>query len=35
MQARMAVNCTLIEEDDAPETSEAELQYALTEAFLG
>lgn len=35
MQARMAVNCTLIEEDDAPETSEAEHQYALAEAFLG
>jgi hypothetical protein len=35
MQARMAVNCTLIEEDDAPATSEAELQYALTETFLG
>ncbi len=35
MQARMAVNCTLIEEDDAPETSEAEHQYALTETFLG
>jgi hypothetical protein len=35
MQARMAVNCTLIEEDDAPETSEAEHQYALAETFLG
>jgi hypothetical protein len=35
MQARMAVNCTLIEEDDAPETYEAEHQYALAETFLG
>jgi hypothetical protein len=35
MQARMAINCTLIEEDDAPETSEAEHQYALASAFLG
>ncbi|UHD18353.1 hypothetical protein [Thiocapsa bogorovii] len=35
MQARMAVNCILIEDDDAPETSEVEHQYALTEAFPG
>jgi len=35
MHARMAINCTLVEEDDAPETSEAEHQYAITGAFLG
>ncbi|NCA71402.1 MAG: hypothetical protein EOM91_15175 [Sphingobacteriia bacterium] len=34
MQARMAVNCTLIEQDDAPEQSEADHQYALANAFL-
>jgi phage-related minor tail protein len=34
MQARMAVNCTLVELDDPPEVSEAEHQYALANAFL-
>jgi hypothetical protein len=34
MQARMAVNCTLVEADDAPETSEAEHQYRIAESFL-
>lgn len=34
MQARMAVNCTLIEEDDAPATSEAEHQYEIVKGFL-
>lgn len=34
MQARMAVNCTLIELDDAPETSEAEHQYGLANAMI-
>ena len=35
MQARMAVNCTMMEGEDAPETSEAEHQYALASAFMG
>jgi hypothetical protein len=34
MQARMAVNCTLVEADDVPETSEAEHQYGIAETFL-
>jgi len=35
VQARMAVNCELMESDDAPDVSEAERQYAIANAFLG
>lgn len=35
VQARMAINCELIESDDAPDESEAERQYAIANAFLG
>jgi hypothetical protein len=35
VQARMAVNCELMESDDAPDESEAERQYAIANAFLG
>jgi len=35
MQARMAVNCAMIENDEASTTSEAEQQYALANALLG
>jgi hypothetical protein len=35
VQARMAINCELIESDDAPDVSEAERQYAIANAFLG
>ena len=35
VQARMAVNCELIELDDVPDQSEAERQYAIANAYLG
>lgn len=35
VQARMAVNCELIESDAAPGESEAERQYAIANAYLG
>lgn len=35
VQARMAVNCELIESDEVPDQSEAERQYAIANAYLG
>lgn len=35
VQARMAVNCELIELDNVPDQSEAERQYAIANAYLG
>jgi hypothetical protein len=35
VQARMAVNCELIESDEVPDQSEAERQYAVASAYLG
>jgi hypothetical protein len=35
VQARMAVNCELIESDEVPDQSEAERQYATANAHLG
>jgi hypothetical protein len=35
VQARMAVNCELIESDEVPGQSEAERQYAIANAYLG
>lgn len=35
VQARMAVNCELMESDEAPDESETERQYAIASAFLG
>ena len=35
VQARMAINCELMDSDDAPDESEAERQYAMANAFLG
>lgn len=35
VQARMAVNCELIENDDAPDQDEAQRQYAIANGFLG
>jgi hypothetical protein len=35
VQARMAVNCELIESDEVPDESEAERQYAIADAYLG
>jgi hypothetical protein len=35
VQARMAVNCELIESDEVPDQSEAERQYAIASAYLG
>ena len=34
VQARMAVNCELMESDEAPHESEVERQYAIANAFL-
>ncbi len=34
VQARMAVNCELIESDDVPDQSEAERQYAIANGYL-
>lgn len=35
VQARMAVNCELIELDEVPDQSEADHQYAIANAYLG
>jgi hypothetical protein len=35
VQARMAVNCELIESDEVPDQSETERQYAIANAYLG
>jgi hypothetical protein len=35
VQARMAVNCELIESDEVPGQSEAERQYGIANAYLG
>jgi hypothetical protein len=35
VQARMAVNCAMMESEDANEAAEAERQYAIANAFLG
>lgn len=35
VQARMAVNCELIESDEVPDQSEAERQYAMANTYLG
>jgi hypothetical protein len=35
VQARMAVNCELIESDEVPDQSEVERQYAIANAYLG
>jgi hypothetical protein len=35
VQARMAINCELMEGEDAPEQTEAERQYAIANAYLG
>lgn len=35
VQARMAVNCELIESEEVPDESEAERQYAIANAYLG
>jgi hypothetical protein len=34
VQARMAINCELMESDDIPNESEADRQYAMANAFL-
>ena len=35
VQARMAVNCELMEVDEVPDQSESERQYAIANAYLG
>ncbi len=35
VQARMAVNCELMELDEVPDQSESERQYAIANAYLG
>jgi hypothetical protein len=35
VQARMAINCELIELDEVPDQSEAERQYAIANTYLG
>jgi hypothetical protein len=35
VQARMAINCELIELDEVPDQSEAERQYAIADTYLG
>jgi hypothetical protein len=35
VQARMAVNCELIESDEVPDQNEVERQYAIANAYLG
>lgn len=35
VQARMAINCELIESDEVPDESEADRQYAIANAYLG